>query len=369
MDLSEYVEKWDVEDNLNNLLATGDRRRKFQDIFDNLKFLQEFKFEPYQPIPHPPEKDFKIRLNEWLEQFPEDQWKFLFFFASKIIFYTYEQFLAIMDTLLERRIKKMVLEHIIFSKNLPPFSYKEAIPFFKTEFQKTLFVGLSDSSRINEFCHRNILIDRTSNLGIELNTLIYPTKRRIESGSVKVQESCSQFEDSVLKTDDVLLGKTRLIIIDDFSGSGSDIINSLTILEKSSLDFQEIIFAPYIITYKAVQNLQKWIEDEPPRKNKFSFTYGSLLEEDLMCFDFTKSYLKSDWFGNEDICAILKQNCEWAFDKIFKSNLDPSAKFGFGDLKIAFVNYYNCPDNTLPILWFNYGKKWKPLFERAKRIL
>jgi len=369
-EIKELAEIWDIENKKNNLLAIGSERRIYSELCDSIEILKDFKFEPYQPIPNPPKPDFIKRMKEWLNQFEKEDQKYLFYLVSKLIFFTHPQINHLMDYLFQNKIKKIILEDIILENNLPPFSYKEAEESLLSELEKTLFVGLSDSSRINDFTHINMdYINRTINTGIELETLIYPSKRRIvynlQGNSQKV-EFCSDFEKSVLLEDDLLLNKTRLIILEDFSGSGSDIIKQFSYLNSSSLPFKKIIFAPYIITYKACEILDNWIDNNQDDRN-YHYTYGTKIPEDVKCFDYNKSYLSSEWPDkNVDICDKIKQTCNSIYEKYFPP--DSSYCYGIGEIIIAFATYYNCPDNSLPILWCDEGG-WKPLLQRASRIM
>lgn len=369
-EIKELAAIWDIENTKNNHLATGSERKIYSELCDSIEILKEFKFEPYQPIPNPPKPDFIKRMKEWLNQFEKKDQKYLFYLVSKLIFLTQPQINHLMDYLFQNKIKKIILEDIILENNLPPFSYKEAEESLLLELEKTLFVGLSDSSRINDFTHINMdYINRTINTGIEFETLIYPSKRKImynlEGNSQKVK-FCNDFEKCVLLEDNLLLNKKRLIILEDFSGSGLDIIENFTYLKSSSLAFEKIIFAPYIITYKACEILENWI-DNNQEDGKYYYTYGTKIPEDAKCFDYDKSYLLSEWPDEKvDICDKIKQTCNSVCKRNFPK--DSSYLYGVGEIMIAFATYYNCPDNSLPILWCDKGG-WKPLLQRASRIM
>jgi hypothetical protein len=373
-ELKEMAASWDIENTENDFLATGSSRNIYSEICDSIRILKDFKFEPYQPVPYPPKPDFIDRLKGWIKQFNGSDQKYMLYFSSKVIFLTHSQITYLIGHIFQNKIKKLILEDIILEKDLEPFSYKKAEEYFASELEKTLFVGLSDSSRLNDFTHVNREeINRRINTGIELETLLYPSKRRkayqeygqnsIIGKKIKI---CRDFEKEILFEDDLIKDKERLVILEDFSGSGSDIIQNFNSIKSSLLPLKKIIFAPYIITYKARKALDEWINANKDDK-KYYYTYGTLIPEEAKCFDFDKSYLKSDWHDESiDICEKVKLTCKSIANKYFQNN--PTYLYGFGKIKIAFANYYNCPDNSLPILWCDIGG-WIPLFQRASRII
>jgi len=364
-ELQDLVEKWDQDYLIKNLFSPFLAKGSYERYFENIKILRELKFIQYQPISHPIDKDFLDRLIEWLYQFSKEDQPYLFYFSSKIIYFTYEQLLVLMENLYERKIKRLLLNKVIEKKNFEPYSYLKAQKFFDSELKKTFFVGLTDSSRINEFCHRIEEIKRHINTGLSLETLLFSTKKRLTTSEDKIKEICKKFEKKILSVDELIKDKERLVILEDFCGSGSDVINYLSFIEESYLHFTEIIISPYIITFKAKRKIEKWINTSK-RSRQYYLTYGTLIPEEMKCFDQDNSYLKTDWFHKtDDICEKIKEISEKTYEKIFQQAFPH--KYGFGNLKIAFVYYFNCPDNSLPIIWFN-KLDWKPLFKRSSRI-
>lgn len=370
--LIELARQLDIEENEKNLKATGVERNVYAEICRSLEILKDFKFEPYQPINSPPKPEFIKRLQAWLQQFDKKDQKSMLYLSSKIIFLTQAQITYLMEYLFQNKLKKMILEDIIKKKNFEHFSYKKAENYFAEELEKTLFVGLSDSSRINDFTHVNSLyIKRQVNTGIELETLLYPVKKSCEIGinSEEDKELIRVFEKDVLLKDEKIKDKVRLIILEDFTGSGSDIIETLNYLYSSQLPFKEIVFASYIITYKAINRLERWIKRNNSDGRRYFYAYGILIPEEAKCCGNNNSYLKLDWHNESiDICENVSQTCEDVYNKRFFEEDRLKYVYGYENVKIAFVYYYNCPDNSLPIIWCDKGG-WKPLFPRVSRIL
>lgn len=369
--IANLVEKWNLEyyqrqddESFENIKYISD----YTSIFQNIKILAEFKYEPYQPVISPPENDFMNRLYDWLMLFSENEQKFLFYLASKILFFNLHQINHLSYHTYQRCIKKCILEDIISERNLRKNDYRSAERYYNEELEKTLFVGLTSSSRINDFSHFNREIDRNVNYGLNLETLLYPTKRKLELlHDDNLIELCDNFEEFIINSENTIREKRRIIIIEDFCGSGSDSVEKLINLNQSGLNFEKIIFAPFIITYKGIENINKFIETFDLTRD-FKYVYGELIPESMKCFDQEENYLQSDWFEDEDISEVIKSVCEVKYNDYFCETLDQDDKYGFANLKIVLVHYYNCPDNSLPFIW-NNDRDFTPLFMRSRRIL
>lgn len=369
--IANLVEKWNCEYYQSQDDESFEEIKYINDyncIFHNIKILAEYKYEPYQPVISPPENDFMNRLYDWLMLFSENQQKFLFYLASKILFFNLRQINHLSIHIYQRRIKKCILDDIIAEQSLRKNDYRSAQKYYHEELEKTLFVGLTDSSRINDFSHFNRELDRTVNYGLNLETLLYPTKRKLELlHSDDLIELCHNFEDLIINSDNNISEKKRIIIIEDFCGSGSVFLDKLKILNQSKLSFKKVIFAPFIITYKCIENVNKFIETYKLIRD-FKLVYGELIPISMKCFDQDENYLQKDCFEVEDLSDVLKRVCEEKYNKYFGETLNQDDKFGFASLKIVLVHYYNCPDNSLPFLW-NNDRGFTPLFMRSRRIL
>lgn len=365
-DLSDLVKKWDLE-RIKNPAIIQDIQNFYANIYETIQILSQFKFEPYQPLPYPIEKDFLERLSEWLGEFDEDKKKFLFYLASKIIFYTREQIDDLILFIYDRKIKKILLDEIIEkSDDIEEFSYFEALEDLEEELNRTLFVALSDSAKLNDFMHFNNEIKRAKSMGVELSTLLYPSIQKGKLTDPNKIKICENFEKEVLLCDELLIDKKRIVILENDCCSGTDFIEALNLIHNSNLKFESIILAPYILSYLGKKRILDWIKNHFIKNRSIHLVYGSLVPEEAKCFDHDNSYLKSDWLDDSiDICYEIKQICIQIYDENYPPK--PEYKFGYNQLKTLMVTYYNCPDTTLPIIWFPNENKWKPLFLRASR--
>ncbi len=379
-ELQKMVDGWKLDIQL---------KGKYQELINIIPMLEVTKVEPYAPT-DTSSKRFHERLYDWLLQFKEEEQRYMMFLALNLIFITERQFHYLMRILYERQIKKIILEEILEThKSLPSFSYKNALNYYPEELQKTFFIGLSDSSRINDFVHQNPELAQKKSAPsdyVDYNSLVISKvmgmrledeiNEDYESGELNVEnianaKICSDFFNNVIKNHPQIRNKTRLVIIEDHSLSGTDFITCLKAGLIDSKLFSKIIFAPYIITQKAKQNLEnkiKSLNSSNIDALQIKIAFGLLLSEDLKCCDLVEeSYLRTHWFDpNVDICEKIQEISEKYYKLIFKKEL-PSRikKFGYKNLGICYLNYYNCPNNCLPIVWCD--KNWIPLFPRINR--
>lgn len=370
IDLSNLVEKWDLEIRTLKRIKLS-HQNFYKKTYDNILNLAKFKYDPYQPQRNSGERDFMTRLRNWLEQFIENKQRFLFYLASKIIFFTFEQIENLMETVFERKIKKEILTEIINdnSKSIDYGDFKSALNYFQDELDKTLFCGLSPSARFNEFFHLNKEINRKVSTGFSIDTLLYPFKMKLKLSNANHKDLCEKFEELILDNEELIKNKNRLVVLEDTCCSGSDFINFLNIIRDINVPFKSIYIVPYIITYLGKSNIEKWIKKNNHLPYKIKLLGGSEIPEQLKCFDEKDSYLKMDWKEDIDICEEIKKICLDIYNINFTDNLKEEYKFGINNVKNAVVTYFNCPDTSLPIIWFPNQGKWKTLFLRSSRII
>ena len=147
-----------------------------------------------------------------------------------------------------------------------------------------------------------------------------------------------------------------LIFVDDFIGTGNNIINNIReinkkypeIFKKDIHIFMAIITGFLDAKEKIEQELEKLgfknikiIIHEPLNENNKCFSENSKI--------FTNSIQKKE---AEDLC--------WNFGNKLVSN-NP---LGYGNCQVAIIFPETCPNNCLPILWAK-NKDFIPLFERT----
>lgn len=378
-DLVSAAQVWDM-DYATRMTAAGvaldsvDQRR-YSRILDILNTIAPIKYQPYQndTVQH-----YVSKLRQWLWQLDEGDRAAGFLLASQVLFVTEPQFEALLRLQFTTKIRRSILNSVIRDRALPPFSYTEASRHFDEEMDKTLFIANSPSSHINSFTHinRDYFTNKAKRnlVGPPIEVFTYPqTRRRDDKTLTKQQDKAlTDFENNVLSTDPLFLHKQRLVVLEDFSGSGSDLIATAKNLAASQLPFKEIILAPVIATSVATRAIEATIATLPPVR-RYELTSAYELHDRFRCFDTPwaparpsePSYLDSVEPGLSAQVASLSSRL---YNSEFASHLPEHATDGFGGLALAFVIYSNCPDNSLPLLW-RPTPTFKPLFRRASKYL
>lgn len=363
--IEELIQKWDIS------VLKDEKHKKFSynDIYDTIKQLKDFKFTPYQP-----EEQYIInffdKLEKWLQNFADEKKKrVLIYLCSKIIFFTQKEIESLMK-LQFRNIKKLILENITKERGLDIFSFLDADLFFKEEFEKVAFCQISNSAKIDEFARLNPEISRLNNIAECVEGLIFLMHKYInfiendKPTAIKYLNMCKD----VISDENNIRNKKWLVLLEDHSCSGKDYIDILDLIIELQIPIKKIIIAPYIITYKAISSILEWIQKRSNQDYEFFLQYGVIIREDLKCFDTENCYLQNDWFEKTiDVKNEIKEISKETYLNYFTESLLPECMYGYKDLKIAYVNYCNCPDNSLPIIWYPKNPNFYPLFKRSER--
>ena len=146
----------------------------------------------------------------------------------------------------------------------------------------------------------------------------------------------------------------RLVLIDDFSGTGHTIVEgldrNLKILRKANDLNVQIIVIVIVGFEEARENIERFVEDND--LDAVIHFCDELGEGD-------KAFSPmSHTFPNTTQRDRAKQIAEAK-----GVQLERNQPLGFGGMEASIAFYQSCPNNTLPILWSDH-KGWIPLFPR-----
>jgi len=371
VDLAHLVSDWDREfESKLPANATMDARRPYNRILEPLYTVMRLRFQPYQNDSMPL---FLEKLAAWVAQFPSGDQPIAFLLASRIVFVTQHQFESLQRRLFRAHIQRHLLNSIIMRRSLRAHDYIEARHFLDEEMDATLFVPNSDSSHLNSFVHVNAEAFRDrearSLVGPEVTFWTYPTLRAA-AASADISAACLTFEQKVLASDRHVVGKRRLVVLEDFSGTGSDLLGVVDALAASSLPFDEVVIAPAIATQHALDSLQARIR-QLAKPGRYVTMAAQVLPHSLRCFDGPGTSYLDTGAPIPNLSAEVKRLSAEAYSRHFASltpPLPPVYQHGYGPLALAFVLFANCPDNSLPMIWKGC-QTWSPLFRRVSRHL
>lgn len=364
--LNDLVHAWDRDfESTLPLGAPLSLRRPYARVLGTLRGVRAARFEPYRN--DPPASHFIEKLAAWLEQFEQSEQQAAFLLASNVIFITSRQFENLLSDLYRRHIRRALLEHVIDRRSLRPHDYAGALAHIDEELSRTIFVGNSDSSPTKAFIHKN-----ADELGdYEAKRLVGPialwTFPPLPSGTVPGRR-VRGWTDALSSPSGLTNGKTRLVILEDFSGSGSDLLSTLEAVSHSRHSFDDVHVATAVATDKAQERLLAKCHELFVRDGKRYHCHASLtLQHQTSCFDGpVPSYLDDSGSPLPGLSVRVRQISTRLFDERFSKHLPDSARHGFGGLALAAALYANCPDNSLPLLWTT-SDGWRPLYKRVSR--
>lgn len=150
---------------------------------------------------------------------------------------------------------------------------------------------------------------------------------------------CSLSEVESLKPDDVDV----ILVVDDFSGTANSLEGWWEEIEPLILPKQSVFgICLLVVNYLAIPVIQRFA-DVLIFVNELDNSYNSFSET-------------SRYFTSVEDRNLLHYYCE-------KTGASSSYVRGYGDCGLLIAFKHGCPNNSLPILWWN-SDKWHPLFQR-----
>lgn len=335
-----------------------------------LQALANFKYDEYQQ--YAPGIRFIESLVQWLNQFEELQERITAynFIKSQLIFISGDQVSHLVNIAFSDKINPIVIRKAANVLNLKPHLIAKITEddVYKGILRKSLFIGLSDGSKIDHF--------RRSCHAIS-NEQVFPTYYISDE---KAADMLKELEKSGYKE-----SFNSIFLIDDFTASGksyfraeegkgkifkffnqlfstkeeerSDTLN--TLIDKASGLDVHILF--YLATKYALELLSEEISEWQVRNNKhfqFSVDAIQILEDDIK-----ESVLKDQAFST----LSRKYFDPTIIDEHYKKGKYDFPYLGFNECGLPLVLNHNTPNNSLPILWFPDGMEYKGLFPRVTR--
>jgi len=332
-----------------------------------IQALSNFKYNEYQQFSIGTR--FIESLVKWLNQFETKEEKNIAydFLKQRLIFISNDQMLHLVNITYSDKINPFLIRKSATILGYNPFHVRKIVnsQAYKTITRRSLFIGLSDGSRVDQ-------LRRYSGLD---NEQVIPTYQ-INKG--KVDDMIKE-----LKNSNVTPSYNTVFLIDDFTASGTSyfrlegverkgkIFKTIDALycEKSDLyslvDHTEpidirIIF--YIATAESVEKLKKEIEDwKKETSNNFVFK----IEVVQFIDEKVKINLTED---NDFIMLSIKYIKEEIVDLHFEKAKHKEFYLGYNECALPLILVHNTPNNTMPLLWWvSKNKDFVGLFPRVTR--
>ena len=154
----------------------------------------------------------------------------------------------------------------------------------------------------------------------------------------------------------------RLILIDDFCGTGQQIIEYGTItlprLRRAASNIGsklEVWYLTMLATRRGLENVQQTRLFQRVRSL-------SILDDTYRVFGPSSQY-----FGDPPDC-VDKSKCK-DIVSYYGNLICPEAPLGYGNCQLLLGFQHNIPDNTLPIIWLNESSPfWRSIFQRRRKL-
>lgn len=331
-----------------------------------LQALANFKYDEYQQFS--PGMRFIESLGRWLKQFSTKAEKSVAyeFVKSKLIFISGGQILHLVSLGYTEIVRPILLEKTALELSISKYLIRKIAGSdkYKKNKRRTLFIGLSDGSRIDYF-------RRSAGLN---NEQVLPTYEISKDKAKDLQtellsdSECSQFN--------------SIFLIDDFTASGKSYCRFVNGEPKGKvLKFFGRVFKPttdqqhyselfcanelsvtllfYIATREALNYISEQVDNW---KNQFNQTINfkvcaiQIIEENAMEHtEFVSLCSQEPYFDNSIV------------DKHYKEGKHDRPYLGFNECALPLVLNHNTPNNSFPILWLPEDKKFIGLFPRVTR--
>lgn len=337
-----------------------------------LQALSNFKFDEYQQFS--PGIRFIESLAQWLNQFDsiEDRNVAYKFVKTNLIFISNNQISQLVNLSFSTLIKPILVNKVALISNLNRFYVKKITESetYKNITRQSLFVGLSDGSRIDQ-------LRRFAQLSNEqVLTSYFIDKEKIEELKSELDRgnNLEKFS-TIFLIDDFTASGTSYARIENgcnFKGKLIKFLRKIYVNENDDqifstlfdLDSLSINIIFYIATEEAIQNIQNIINAFND-KNKFKINFS------INAVQIIDNKIKDSIIADEELINVISQSKyfdETIVDKHYKiSGKIEKPYLGFNECALPLVLNHNTPNNSIPIIWFSEDKKIKGLFPRITR--
>ena len=331
-----------------------------------LQAMANLKWNEYQQFA--PGTRFLESLVKWLQQFETiaDRKVAYGLVRDHLIFISSEQLAHLVEILFSEKISPVLIKKTAAEINSSPYLVTKILNdvAYENNLRTSLFIGLSDGSRIDQF-------RRSAHLNNEQVIGTY------EISNTKLKDMLENLQKEVPDS------KFRTIfLLDDFTASGKSYFRdggkgklgkvfkaifdpSKTDSEgyKASIDYEriEIHILFYIATSDALKNIQDGI-------NQYKKENGVNFVAKVDCLLMLDESIKKRITDNQEMMEFLKKYFDDdVVDEHYKKGKHDFPFLGFNECGLPLVLNHNSPNNSVGILWLPTDMKYRGLFPRISR--
>lgn len=345
-----------------------------------LKMMSSIKYDGYA--------DFRagVRFIEslavWLKQFSKaDRQTAYDFFKRRLVYISPPELQCLIETFVPEvvtpHLRKVAAEQLGI-KPYEVWSTKEAMTAFNNRLRSTLFIGMSDGSRMD--------ILRRANVGKinqeQVITTLTVDDEKWRSLGAKIRKALGPTAkfDSVYLIDDFVGSGTTFIRQDErgeWDGKLAKFIKAVDIAREALEDQFPLAenFALHVHHYISTAQARKALDERVAFAHRnwnvktfseFSITEGIRLPDELKLTRETDREIL-------DICdRYYDAGLDIRLDEHLKASGIPTVKYGFARCALPLIMDHNTPNNSIPLLWAETeaepgNHSMQPLFRRRDR--
>lgn len=339
----------------------------------SLQLLADYKYDSYQRFG--PGKRFVESLALWLEQFDfEHRAIMLDFVMNRLVYISDDEFSHLVQTAYPDVIVPERMRMVAEEQDIAPHRVGQIVkqPRFSELRIKSLYLGLSDGARTNEF--------RRGSDGDISNEQIW---QAYELGQDKIDDMVVELR-AALSAAQLSPANPRFNLIwllDDFSGSGNTYIRYESESEKQKFkgkikkiydqlhrgdlidtSHYEVFLLLYVATRQAIDHIEYWAE-------RFTSENGyKPLQLRVLCI--IEPNVAVTHQPDSALDAIINHGRyydEKASNKHIRVGGTTDARYGFARCALPVVLSHNTPNNSIYVLWGPESQSFPGLFPRASR--
>ena len=350
---------------LDNLISGSDEDRSRWN--QTLRHLAAYKYDRYERF-SPGERFFE-RLARWLSQFddPEDVRRLVEFVTERLIFISQEELNHAIACAYPDYIRPTLLRDVAAEVALPAYAVARIAKTdaYRAARRQTLYLGLSDGARLDRL--------RRSSPELSHEQFWPSTELGAQARATRREKLAKALTEQGLTGDPLF---QRIVLVDDFYGSGQSLIreeggnwkgklwraeghvNKLSENGPAQGDTQIVAADPhvtvllYVASKQAIDHVKEHLESFAPAW-------------DLHVVQHLPSEVRV-----ED--SELARMCRWFFDPIMADDHKGEAAMGYGGAALPVVLAHNTPNNSISLLWADTegvpaGQDRSALFPRYER--
>jgi len=293
-------------------------------LLDDVLFHAE-RFREY--LPYDDEGEFPSRLKSWLDNVLEAEQRVLLRMLQWILFVDRRQMAAMYRDAYRRIVTPWLLDDLSLDERLSPD--------FEANTRRALLgcrlLSVTESFNITEF------IDSNSLHGLHRPDILGHDPKQLAS---RLGEKALAWE--------------RVIVFEDFVGSGQQAGRLLTALEKL-IPRAQILFVPMICFEIGVVALT----EHKALKRTLVAPVLVVPAGDAI----QPAAQPSEPFEFGEFRAIIRRTSSRVLQPLTDLDDPPRSPFGYGDCGGMVITYHNVPNNTIPLV-HHRAPEWNPLFRR-----